>query len=197
MKTNSELRAAARAQLKGGWLPAVGVALVYTLIIGVASVVGIGAIILGGPLTIGYLGYFSRKVRGEAVSFGNLFEGFDDSFGRSFLLCLFSGIFIFLWSLLLLVPGLVKSLSYSMSFFILRDNPGMKALDAITESRKMLNGYKWRLFCLYLSFIGWALLCSLSFGIGYLWLAPYITLSQANFYEELKRQSGSGTALQV
>jgi uncharacterized membrane protein len=187
MRTNSELRAAARAQLKGGWLAAVGVVLVYALIISVASApLGIGAIILGGPLTIGYLGYFSRKVRGEEAVFGNLFDGFNDSFGKSFLLYLFGGIFIFLWSLLFIVPGFIKALSYSMSFFILRDNPDMKALDAISASRKMMNGHKWRLFCLYLGFIGWALLCSLSLGIGWLWLCPYVTLSMANFYEDLK-----------
>jgi uncharacterized membrane protein len=188
MMTNSELRAAARDQLKGGWLAAVRLFLVYSLIMGVASAMGIGTIILGGPLTIGYLGYFSRKSRGEAAAFGNLFDGFDDSFGRNFLLFLLQGIFVFLWSLLLCVPGIVKTLSYSMSFYILRDNPGMKALDAINASRKMMDGYKWKLFCLYLGFIGWALLCALSLGIGCLWLCPYITQSQANFYEDLKRQ---------
>jgi uncharacterized membrane protein len=185
MKTNSELRAAARDQLKGGWLAAVGLVLVYSLILGAASSLLIGGIILGGPLTLGCLGYFSRKSRGETAVFGNLFEGFDD-FGRSFLLFLFEGIFIFLWSLLFCIPGIIKCLSYSMSFFILRDNPDMKALDAITASRKMMNGYKWKLFCLYLGFVGWALLCILSIGIGYLWLCPYIIQSQANFYEDLK-----------
>jgi uncharacterized membrane protein len=192
MKTNAELRAAARSQLKGAWLAAVGLVLVYSLIISTASLfAGIGLIILGGPLTIGYLGYFSKKARGEGVSFGNLFDGFDDSFGRSFLLCLLQGIFIFLWSLLFCIPGIVKALSYSMSFFILRDNPGMKALDAVTASRRMMNGYKGKLFCLYCGFIGWALLCTLSFGIGYLWLCPYITLSLANFYEDLKQQGAA------
>jgi uncharacterized membrane protein len=63
----------------------------------------------------------------------------------------------------------------------------MDALDAITASRKMMNGYKGKLFCLHLSFIGWALLCGLTFGIGYLWLSPYITLSVSNFYEDLKK----------
>jgi uncharacterized membrane protein len=134
------------------------------------------------------LGYFSRKSRGEPAAFGNLFDGFDGSFGRSFLLFLFQGIFCFLWSLLFCIPGLIKALSYSMSFFILRDNPDMKALDVITASRKMMNGYKWKLFCLHLSFIGWSLLCILSLGIGFLWLSPYIIQSMANFYEDLKRQ---------
>ncbi|MDR3249239.1 MAG: DUF975 family protein [Treponema sp.] len=186
MKTNSELRAAARSQLKGTWLAAVGVVLVYSLI--VSAMLGIGLLILGGPLCFGLLGYFSRKARGETAAFGNLFDGFDDGFGRSFFLYLFEGIFIFLWSLLLCIPGLIKTLSYSMSFFILRDNPGMKPLDAITASRRMMNGHKWQLFCLGLNFIGWALLCVLTFGIGYLWLCPYVILSMANFYEDLKQQ---------
>jgi uncharacterized membrane protein len=189
MKTSVELRAAARAQLKGTWLAAVGLVLVYSLIVSVASALaGVGLLIIGGPLTLGLYGYFSKRVRGEPVTFGNLFDGFDDSFGRAFLLYLFQGIFIFLWTLLFCIPGLIKTLSYSMSLFILRDNPGMKPLDAITASRKMMNGHKWQLFCLELSFIGWALLCVLSFGIGYLWLCPYVLQSIANFYEELKQQ---------
>jgi uncharacterized membrane protein len=188
MKMNAELRAVARAQLKGSWLAAVGLVLVYALILSAASALVIGLLILGGPLTLGCYGYFSKKARGEPVTFGNLFDGFDDFFGKSFLLYLFQGIFIFLWSLLFCIPGLIKTLSYSMSFFILRDNPGMKPLDVITASRKMMNGHKWQLFCLELSFIGWALLCVLTLGIGYLWLCPYIIQSVANFYEDLKQQ---------
>jgi uncharacterized membrane protein len=189
MKANSELRAAARSQLKGSWLAAVGLVLVYSLIVGAASsLLGIGLLILGGPLTIGLYGYFSKKARGEPVSFGNLFDAFSDLFGKSFLLWLFEGIFLCLWSLLFCIPGIIKTFSYSMSFFILRDNPGMKPIDAITASRKMMNGHKWRLFCLFFSFIGWSLLCTLSFGIGYLWLTPYVIQSMANFYEDLKQQ---------
>jgi uncharacterized membrane protein len=198
MKTNSELRADARSQLKGTWLAAVGLVLVYSLILGAASaLLGIGLLILGGPLTLGCIGYFSRKARGEPVVFGNLFDGFNDLFGKSFLLYVFQGIFIFLWSLLFCIPGLIKTLSYSMSYFILRDNPGIKPIDAITASRNMMNGHKWQLFCLCFSFIGWALLCVLSFGIGYLWLCPYIIQSMANFYEDLKQQQPQLASPQV
>jgi uncharacterized membrane protein len=195
MQENSALRAAARSQLHGSWLAAVGIVFVYTLLISAASgLFGIGLLIIGGPLSLGYYGYFLRKARGETVSFGSLFDGFDN-FGKAFLLFLFRGIFIALWSLLLFIPGIVKSFSYSMAYFILKDNPNMDALDAITASRKMMNGYKGKLFCLHLSFIGWALLCGLTFGIGYLWLSPYITLSVSNFYEDLKKnQAASSTA---
>jgi uncharacterized membrane protein len=92
--------------------------------------------------------------------------------------------------LLLIVPGIVKSFSYSMSYFILRDNPGMGSSKAITASRNMMKGYKGKLFGLYLSFLGWAILCVLSLGIGYLWLVPYMMQTIANFYEELKLHQG-------
>jgi uncharacterized membrane protein len=186
MKMNSELRAQARAQLRGSWLPAVGVTLVFSLLIGVAAgIVGIPLLIIGGPLCLGFYGYFLRKARGEETAIENLFDGFNN-FGRSLVLYLLQMIFVCLWSLLLFVPGIIKSLSYSMSFYILRDTPGMSGLDAITASRKMMNGYKGKLFCLYLSFIGWCILCMFTLGIGYLWLMPYMQLSVANFYEDIK-----------
>jgi len=85
------------------------------------------------------------------------------------------------------VPGVIKSFSYSMAPFILADNPGMKPLKAITASKRMMKGYKWRFFCLQFSFIGWACLAVLSVGIGFLWLYPYVYVSMAEFYETLKR----------
>lgn len=194
MPENRELRAAARNQLKGSWLPAVGITLVYSILSGIAgSIFGIGLLIVGGPLTLGFLGYFVHKARGEKAEIENLFEGFKN-FGTSFLLYVLVGVFTFLWSLLLVVPGIIKAISYSMSFFILRDNPGMSAMDALNASKKMMNGYKWKLFTLCLSFIGWCLLCGLTFGIGYLWLSPYMTLSATNFYENLKKKQGGEAA---
>jgi uncharacterized membrane protein len=190
MKENSELRSLARAQLKGSWLQAVGVCFVGALIVTVSGAVVVGPIIIGGPITLGICGYFIRKARNESVKFENLFDGFD-LFGSSFLLCLLQTIFITLWTCLFVVPGIIKTLSYSMAFYILRDNPTMGASDAITASRKMMNGYKGKLFGLYLSFIGWALLCVLTCGIGYLWLIPYIEQATANFYEDIK-ENGEG-----
>ena len=187
MPKNSELRAAARTQLRGGWLVAVGAVFIYCLLISLSSAVfGIGLIITGGPLTLGLCIFFLHKARGETAEFENIFEGFK-TFVPSLLVFILEGLFIFLWSLLLIVPGIIKTFSYSMAFFILRDNPGMSALDAITASRKMMKGYKGRLFCLYLSFIGWILLSIITFGIGFLWLYPYMFLSMTNFYENLKK----------
>ena len=194
MVENSQFRAAARSQLRGDWLPTVGASLVYAVLINLASMVFfVGIFIVGGPLTLGFCGYFLRKARGEKAEIENLFEGFK-TFGTSFLLYLMEMIFIFLWSLLLIIPGIIKSLSYSMAFFILRDNPGMGSMEALNASKKMMHGYKKKLFYLYLSFIGWALLGLLTLGIGYLWLIPYIYLSTANFYENLKGEAAGRTA---
>jgi uncharacterized membrane protein len=190
LKNNRELRALARSQLHGGWLAAVGMLLVYGIILGISVLVIVGPIILGGPLTLGFLGYFSRKARGEQANMGNLFDGFK-LFGTSLLLFLLQGIFLALWSCLFIIPGIVKSFSYSMAFFILRDNPEIKATEAITRSRKMMNGNKGKLFGLYLSFIGWGILCILTLGIGFLWLYPYVSLSLANFYEDIKQNQST------
>jgi len=186
MKKNRELRKIARSQLHGSWLAAVGFVLVYCIIIGVSGAVIVGPLVLSGPLTLGFLGYFLKKARGKNAELGDLFDGFK-VFVTGFLLYLLKGIFTALWTLLFIIPGIVKSLSYSMSFFILQDNPKISATEAITNSRKMMKGYKWKLFCLYFSFIGWGILCILSFGIGFLWLIPYVNLTLANFYEDIKQ----------
>jgi uncharacterized membrane protein len=193
MKENSMLREAARSQLKGSWLPAVGVTFIYCVFSSVSSMLfGIGLVIISGPLMLGYYGYFIRKIRGEPAAVNNLFDGFA-LFGRSFLLFLLQNIFVFLWTMLLIIPGIVKGLSYSMAFFILRDEPSINALDAINASKKMMNGYKAKLFCLYLSFIGWGFLAIFTLGVGYLWLMPYMSLSLANFYEDLKQNGEAAT----
>jgi uncharacterized membrane protein len=193
MKENSELRALARSQLHGGWLAAVGMLLVYGIIIGVSGIVVVGPLVLGGPLTLGFMGYYLKKARGEPVKLENLFDGFK-FFGTSFLLFLLESIFLFLWTCLFVIPGIVKFFSYSMAFYILRDNPDIGAVEAISRSRKMMAGHKRKLFGLYLGFIGWALLCFLSLGIGFLWLYPYISLSLANFYEDLKQSRQADTS---
>ena len=186
MKKNREIRALARTQLKGSWLEAVGVSFVYYLIISASSVIlGLGPFVLSGPLTLGLYGYFLLKIKGERTQFENLFDGFKQ-FGSGIILFLLDFIFLFLWSLLLIVPGIIKYFSYSMAFFILKDNPEIGAKEAITRSRKMMNGYKWKLFCLYFSFVGWCLLCVLTLCIGFLWLFPYMYISLANFYNDLK-----------
>ena len=98
------------------------------------------------------------------------------------------GLFIFFWSLLLVIPGIIKAFSYAMTPFILEDYPDMGCNDAIDLSRKMMKGHKLDLFILGLSFIGWFLLSILTLGIGFLWLMPYMASANAAFYEEVKAE---------
>jgi len=195
IRENRELRAVARTQLKGKWLAAAAlVAVYYILVIGLHVVdIFMGWIIpgyivqyiVGGPLTLGMMAYFLNNARGPQARFGNLFDGFQQ-FGKSFLLYFLFSLFVGLWSILLIVPGIIKGFSYSMSYFILRDNPEIGPLEALRRSKKMMVGYKWKLFCLYLSFIGWFLLSALTLGIGSLWVGAYAMQSMANFYEDIK-----------
>lgn len=189
LKPNFELRAAAREQLKGNWGKAVLVNLLFLIITGIGGgipYVGIiVALLIGGPMTLGLIGFFVRLKRGEYAVLENLFDGFK-YFTPSLVLYLLTSIFTFLWSLLLIVPGIIAAIRYSQAYFILNDNPGMEAMQAIKLSKEMMQGNKWKYFLLHLSFIGWGLLCILTLGIGFLWLSPYITTTLANFYDDLK-----------
>jgi uncharacterized membrane protein len=111
-----------------------------------------------------------------------------NEYGRYLGTMLLVGIYTFLWSLLLIIPGIVKGLSYSMTAFILKDNQELSYNEAIEQSMDMMNGYKWKLFVLILSFIGWGLLCVLTIGIGFLWLIPYMQITQVAFYEDIKAE---------
>lgn len=197
MFTNAEIRAMARNSLRGAWGMAVLVTLLYTVIgaaVGNIPIVGvIAGIILSGPLMYGIYAYFLRTYRGERPELPVMFSGFQH-FGSTLVLYIISSILIFLWSLLLIIPGIIAALRYSMAYFILHDNPGMSGLDAIRASTQMMRGYKGKLFLLYLSFIGWALLCVLTLGIGFLWLMPYMNTSLAAFYDQLKSRQQYGPA---
>jgi len=189
IKTNSQLRFSAREQLKGNWGTALLLCLIFSIICGLPNYIPyfgpIIGILLTGPLTLGLYSCFLKLVRHEPFRFENLFDGFK-KFSSSVIAQLLMTIFIFLWALLLIIPGIIASYRYSMTFYILSDNPELSAMEALNRSKEMMMGFKWKLFCLHLSFIGWALLGILTLGIGYLWLIPYVYGATTNFYENLK-----------
>lgn len=184
----ADITAKARVALRGYWLQAIGVTIAYNLLIQGANLLpGFGSLVVllySGPLLAGLCVYFIGLNRGGS-SFSQLFDGFD-FFGKALGTYLLRTLYIFLWSLLLIIPGIIKTYSYSMTFFILADNPSIGINEAIARSRDMMDGNKWRLAYLHARFIGWGLLCILSLGIGYLWLIPYISASVAAFYEDIK-----------
>ncbi|WP_409270114.1 DUF975 family protein [Neobacillus sp. SCS-31] len=138
------------------------------------------------PLLFSLYWVFLDMRRGREVTIGSLFSNLSGMMYIKMLgLYLLVTIYTVLWSLLLIIPGIIKGLAYSQTYFILKDNPGIVLNDAITQSRKLMDGYKGKYFLLNLSFIGWGLLCILTLGIGFIWLAPYITASLASFYQRL------------
>ncbi|MDF2536460.1 MAG: hypothetical protein K0R18_2622 [Bacillales bacterium] len=102
---------------------------------------------------------------------------------------IFKGVlYLIIFLILLMIPVIIKSITYAQAMFVLKENLELSPLEAITLSKKMMVGYKWKYFTLYLSFIGWAILCLLTFGIGFLWLIPYVQTTMAEFYNQLSRE---------
>lgn len=192
LKLNSELRAVSRTTLSGNWMMAALATLVYLLIAGGVSSIPVAgsvlAIIITYPLAYGFAILFLDLFReGKPIDIGKLFDGFKD-FGRVWGTLILVAIYTILWTCLLIIPGIVKSYSYALTPFILKDEPELKYNAAIEKSMRMMDGYKMKLFLLDLSFIGWMILSILTLGIGLLFLQPYMNTARAAFYEDLKAE---------
>ncbi|MEA3500997.1 MAG: DUF975 family protein [Candidatus Marinimicrobia bacterium] len=183
---NRELMAKARRSLTGKWGLAVGTFLVFWLIMAAATSNGIATLLIGGPMAIGLAIFSLTMARNQDAKLKQIFEGFQKDFGTALVAYLLKGVFVFLWSLLLIFPGIIVAISYSQVFYILSENDSIGGMDALRKSQEMMKGFKWKYFCLRLRFIGWWLLSIWSLGIGFLWLTPYRTISCANFYEDIK-----------
>nr|WP_257125369.1 DUF975 family protein [Bhargavaea cecembensis] len=138
------------------------------------------------PITVGWLWLNLDIIRQQDVSIERIFRAFTTMYWKSVWVNILMGFFLFFWTLLLIIPGIIKSFSYSLTIYILHDRPELSALEAITESRKMMDGYKGQAFLLTLSFIGWFILGILTLGIGFLFIYPYYSATYARFYEEIK-----------
>ena len=171
-------------KLHGNWTTAVVSYLVMGVLVGALAFTYIGSLIVAGPLTVGFSLVAVNIVRKNNPRIENLFTPFND-FVRAFVLWLINTIFVALWALLFIIPGIIKSLSYSMSYYILIDNPNISANEARKQSMQLMHGHKWRLFCLDFSFIEWILLSFLTFGILLFWVAPYMEVARVEFYHSL------------
>ena len=195
MVSNAELKKNAREQLGGSifqnnWLMMLLACLIVTVLTSAASVVFfVGSLIVVGPLGYGLARVMTDRVRSkERIELGDTFKGFTENFGGSLILGLLQSIFIALWSLLLVVPGIVKAYSYSMSYYIQQEDKSKDWKACLDESRQMMDGYKGRLFCLDLSFIGWYIVGALCFGVGTLFVAPDHRMARANFFMALSAE---------
>ena len=197
LKENSVLRREARAALEGNWLMSAVAGLIYMAVACVCSVIPmvgwILSIVVGLPISWGLYIMFYQLYRDRKLpSLDSLFIGFQD-FGRILGTMLLMNVYTFLWTLLLIVPGVIKACSYAMTPYILREHPELSYNAAIEKSMAMMEGHKMKFFLLCLSFIGWAILCMLTLGIGYLFLMPYMYTSMAAFYEDLKAQTANAS----
>ncbi|MBX9188164.1 DUF975 family protein [Bacteroides sp. K03] len=189
LKQNSELRAEARVALTDKWVMGAVTTLVFGAVSGAASYIPVvGTILVALPMMYGYSIVLLSVMRGGEMNIGGLFDGFND-FGRIVGTKLLQVIYTFLWTLLLVIPGIIKNYSYAMTDFILKDQPELANNAAIEKSMAMMDGNKMKLFLLDLSFIGWAILCLFTLGIGFLFLQPYVQSAHAAFYEDLKAQT--------
>ena len=215
MNTNQGYKNAALTALKGNWAPSVIATIVlmaFTYLItgpyvvmymlnlngmtpgsaglnlGVYALYIFGFTFVFSPLNIGYTYAFnSLYMEGDNAVTGNTFRFGFRRWGRNVWGMFLVGFFTSLWSLLLIVPGIIKVYAYAMTPYILIDNPELSANQAINFSCKMMKGHKFDLFFLQLSFIGWGILSVFTGGIGLLWLMPYMMSAQAAFYQDIKQ----------
>ena len=210
MKKNQDYKNAALSVLRGNWAPAVVCAIVYVLIAVVISVFqpsvatddGVtgtqGAmslvymllyIFVMLPIILGMYQTFNvLYTDGDNKLTSNMFKLAFGAYGRNLAAMLLMSVFTLLWMLLFIIPGVIKTIAYSLTPYILKDFPELTPNQAINLSQKMMKGHKLDFFCLVLSFLGWALLCILTLGIGTLWLSPYVCTSFAAFYQDVKKE---------
>ncbi len=189
-----EIKSLAKQQIKGK----IGRLFVIELIVAACSLIASYIPIIGGIANIFVLTpafaiattmIYLRVSENGDFAIGDVFNGFD-KFWAAFKVQFLMGFFTLLWSILLIIPGIIKSISYSMSMYILAENPQMGALDAINESKNMMEGHKAEYFVLGLSFIGWILLCMITFGVALIYVIPYMETTMANFYRRIKTTEG-------
>lgn len=208
--TASEFRAKAREQLTGKRWNAALVVFLVGLIIAIVDAVanaifpGTKTMIMEGFyvtqaswiaslivffattfLQLGSTSYFLKIARGEEAEISELFSK-GNLLLKVFVSALIAGIIVGFGFVLLIIPGIILLLGYVMMRYVYLDNPEIGIIEALKKSREMMKGHKWQYFCLCLSFIGWVLLIPLTFGILYFWLAPYMAVAQANFYDSIK-----------
>ena len=198
MVANYQLRYNARQQLGNNifrsiWLNMLLICAVIPVAESVLSMTGIGVIavfLVAGALQFGLARVTTNCAKGAPWEISQMFNGFTEDYAKTLILHLLHSIFLFLWTMLLVIPGIVKSYSYALVYYLQQEpeNVHKEPVDLITQSREWMCGHKWQLFCLDLSFIGWYLLGALCFGIGTLFVVPYHQMARANFYLALRAE---------
>lgn len=186
------IKAKARERFKANYWLCVGtlfLAFVVTCGVNAIPVVRIFSFLIMLPLFVGRASFCLKSYRGEKTGVDELFKVFSN-YGHNLGGMLWMGLFCFLWSLLFVIPGIIKAFSYWFTTYILEDYPSLPARQALRASMKMTHGHKWELFVMLLSFIGWGLLSLITFGLlQVFYVGPYLGISLAGQYEELKNKA--------
>lgn len=154
---------------------------VITVLLTVLVVMGLLALIVGGAVQLGLCTFHLNLMNRREARFSNLFSQFHrlwDGFKMQFVI----NLFVFLWSLLLVIPGIIAAYRYAMVPYLMAEFPDLGVMDAMRESKRLMSGNKGRLFCLHMSFIGWVLLSTLTLGVGMLFVSPYMQSAETAFY---------------
>ena len=188
MRTNQEIRQEASAMLRDNWTTAVLVALVFGVIASFTSCSFPLVLFVYAPMMLGFIKMMLGYVRGtERMEVEGIFSAFNSTYyWKSMGLYLLQGIYTFLWTLLFIIPGIVKYCSYFFAPYILADNPTMTAEESICRSMQIMEGHKMQLFMMLLGYVLLAMLSSLLLFIPMLWIMPYYQVAFAKFYEEVK-----------
>lgn len=176
-------------QVFGGVPSAVWI-MVAGVLMGIVSILLIWAVVqlfVGSFVSLGLIQYNLNLIDGKEATVGQLFSK-AYMFGKALWLRIRTALFVFLWSLLLVIPGIIKAYAYSMAGYIMTENPEMSAKEAMEVSQQMMRGNKWRLFCLQFSFFGWMIVGTLTMGIGFLWINPYMNAAVTAFYDDISRK---------
>lgn len=200
MKQNFELRNEAWNTLSGNWGNSVLIYFLISLVSGIisgtvtvllpelSSIANFAtSIFLTYPLIYVFVVKLMSLVReNKPLALNDFIDTFKVKYSRALPVMGLTFVYIFLWTLLLIIPGIIKSYSYALTVYISEDNPELTPEECINKSMEMMNGNKWKLFLLDLSFIGWLFLSILTLGIALLWFRPYLETARIYFYEDLK-----------
>jgi len=197
-ETCKNIRGLGRQGLKGNWPIAIAGALLSVILVSVpgyfietfiegeagfeAFLLNMESLLIGAPVTLGLSMFMISLFRQNETRIGQIFEGFE-YFTKAVALRFVISLFILLWTFCLIIPGLIAAIKYSQAFYILAEDPSKGVMQCIEESKWMMKDNKLKYFSLLLSFFGWAVLAAIPVGLGYIWLVPYVNMTQVAFYE--------------
>ncbi|MCQ2511271.1 MAG: DUF975 family protein [Lachnospiraceae bacterium] len=184
-RTFSTIKADAKVSLSGNLGTSFLAEIAGKSITAIACAVPFGGLLVGGPLAVATAEIYTKNTDHNKPQFLDLFNGFRENFGENFLLGILKSVFIFLWTMLFIIPGFVKMYSYAMTEYLMARDKNLTAMEAIKTSRELMHGNKMRLFMLNLSFIGWILLTIVTFGIAAIYVKPYMSTARTEFFNDI------------